>query len=341
MIDLFFEDFEPGAVRTYGRQVVDRDDMVAFAREFDPQPFHTDEASARASAVGELIGSGWYTCGLLMRALCDEWLLRAASFGGPGITEAKWLRPVRAGDVLSVRQTVLDARGSGSKPTMGFVTFQLELLNGSGQPVLHQIHTGMFGRRAAATEAPPSFGSPGKREPAEPAQTAPPAGSGHGADALAYEDVEIGAVTELGSYAFTPENVVGFASRFDTQPFHLSEEAARKSPFGRLAASGWHTASAWMRQLVLVRQAAARRAEQEGREPPRWGVSPGFRNLKWLRPVYAGDTIRYDTEVVEKRLTASRPGWGLVFSRNSGWNAAGERVFEFTGSGFWGVRSGT
>ena len=334
-MDIFFEDFAPGAVTTYGRYPVGRDDMVAFAREFDAQPFHVDEAAARASPVGELIASGWYTCGLLMRALCDEWLLRAASFGGPGISEAKWLRPVRAGDVLRVRQTIRDARPSGSKPSMGFVTFELEMLNGADEPVLQQVHVGMFGRRGAGEGERPSFATPGpapssvrsRDERPEPRPDAP----------LTFDEVRVGEVTPLGAYLFTPEKVVAFARRFDPQPFHLSEEAARESPFGRLAASGWHTASAWMGQFIHHRQAVIDRAAAEGRTPL-WGVSPGFRDLKWLRPVYAGEAIRFETEVLSKRLSASRPGWGLVFSRNSGWNAAGERVFEFSGSGFWGLR---
>ena len=334
MTDIFFEDLAPGAVTTYGAHRVDRDEMTAFAREFDAQPFHVDEASARASAVGHLIASGWYTTAVQMRMLCDAWLLRSASLGGPGIEELKWLRPVVAGDLLSVRQTVLDARVSRSRPEMGFVRFRMETLNGAGDAVMSQIHVGMFGRRDVT--APAAGGAAEARRP----DTGPPARppSGPVLDARCFEEVELGVVVPLGDYAFTPENVVAFAGRYDPQPFHLSDEAARRSHFGRLAASGWHTGAAWMKSLVAHRTASVARAAAEGATPPRFGVSPGFRDLKWLRPVHAGETIRFATEAVEKRPSASRPGWGLVFSRNTGWNEAGEQVYEFTGGGFWGLR---
>ena len=131
---------------------------------------------------------------------------------------------------------------------------------------------------------------------------------------------------------------MAFAREFDPQPFHVDPALAADGPFGGLAASGWHTASAWMSKLVAYRTAAFETARAAGRPTPRWGVSPGFRDLKWLRPVLAGDTIRYATETVEKRLSASRPGWGLVFSRNTGTNQRGELVFEFRGGGFMAQR---
>ncbi|MBM0207288.1 hypothetical protein JNW90_33130, partial [Micromonospora sp. STR1s_5] len=130
--------------------------------------------------------------------------------------------------------------------------------------------------------------------------------------------------------------MIGFAKQFDPQPFHLSDEAARNSHFGRLAASGWQTAAIWMRLLVKARHAAIESARAAGHELPRFGPSPGFKNLRWLRPVLAGDTIRFATTIVDKRLSSSRPGWGLSFSHNSGWNQKGEKVFAFDGSGFIG-----
>lgn len=337
MPEIFFEDLVPGQVTTYGRHEVDRDDMVAFAREFDAQPFHVDEAAAKASAVGELIASGWYTSALQMRMHCDGLLNRAAGRGAPGVEELRWLRPVRAGDVLGVRQTVLDARPSRSRPGTGIVRLRLETLNGAGDPVLSQVHTGLFARRDATQDTDEAGYDGGPRH--APATSASPGHPVRGADARFFEDVEIGTVTPLGHYAFTAANIVDFARRFDPQPFHLSEAAAAASPFRRLAASGWHTAAAWMRCFVADREAVLARARTAGIEP-RYGVSPGFRDLKWLRPVYAGDTIRFDTEALDKRISASRPGWGLVFSRSSGWNEAGKRVFAFSGSGFWGMREG-
>ena len=157
--------------------------------------------------------------------------------------------------------------------------------------------------------------------------------------ARGFDALEGGATDFLGEHTFRPDDIVAFASQFDPQPFHLSEEAGRASHFGRLAASGWQTAAIWMRFLVQARQAALEAARVAGLEPPRFGPSPGFRNLRWLRPVLAGDTVRFATTVVDKRVSSSRPGWGLSFSHNTGWNQRGEKVFAFDGSGFIGRTS--
>jgi acyl dehydratase len=149
-----------------------------------------------------------------------------------------------------------------------------------------------------------------------------------------FEDIVIGERTELGRHTFTAEEIKSFAGRYDTQPFHLDEEAAAQSHFGKLVASGWHTAAVCMRFIVenKKRVTAERRA---GGEPiATWGPSPGFRDLKWIKPVYVGDTITYASEPIETRVTVTKPGWGLVFSRNTGTNQHGEAVYSFIGSAF-------
>ena len=148
------------------------------------------------------------------------------------------------------------------------------------------------------------------------------------------EDVEIGVRTELGAYDFTSENIVAFAREFDPQPFHLSEEAARRSHFGALCASGWHTGAAWMSCLVASRRRATEAAEAANLPAPRLGPSPGFKDLRWSRPVYAGDRIAFSSTVEDTRASASRPGWGLVFHRNAGVNQHGDEVFSFQGCVF-------
>lgn len=333
MPDIVFEDFRPGEVSTFGAYRVEREEMVAFARDFDAQPFHLDEAAAAAAPIGRLIASGWYSCAVQMRLMCDAWLTCSASLGGPGIEELRWITPVVVGDVLSVRQEVLDARASVTRPGMGIVRFRSELLRESGEVVMRLTQLGMQGRRdraeapraeAPRVEPPSSFGTPEPLFPAEDPATAP----------RCFEDVEIGRGVDLGSYAFTRDNIVAFASRYDTQSFHLDEAAAARGPFGALAASGWHTAAAWMSRFA----ARLHRIGEAG-ERPRISVSPGFRDLQWLRPVHAGDTIRYASEPIEKRPLASRPGWGVITSRNSGRNGRGETVFAFTGSVFWQMRA--
>ena len=330
MPEIHFEDLQAGSVTTYGGHVVDRDAMVAFAREYDTQPFHLDEEAARSAPIGRLIASGWYTASLQMRMLCDAWLSRASSLGGPGVEAMRWLHPVAAGDVLSTRQTVLETRPLRTRPGVGIARLDLETLNQDGIVVMRLTPTILFGRRdgpAPQRTSPRAAaeGVPAPRHPVEDEAEAP----------RFFEEVEIGRGVDLGTVAFTGPDIVAFASLYDPQIFHLDEAAARAGPFGALAASGWHTGSAWM----ALYSGRLERLRQAGR-PARISVSPGIRALKWLRPVLKGETIRYGTEPVEARPLASRPGWGVVSSRNTGWNARGEQVFEFVGSAFWAMRTG-
>lgn len=148
------------------------------------------------------------------------------------------------------------------------------------------------------------------------------------------EDARIGERRETGRHTFTADEIVRFAERYDPQPFHLSEEAAARSHFGRLCASGWHTAGVAMRMLIEHRRRVVAELRERDEQVARWGPSPGFRDLKWLKPVYVGDTITFATEPIETRPSKSRPGWGLVFSLNTGTNQHGELVYCFVGSVF-------
>lgn len=147
---------------------------------------------------------------------------------------------------------------------------------------------------------------------------------------LFFEDIEIGTITRLGSHSFTEDEIVAFARAFDPQAFHLDAAAGARTHFGGLVASGWHAVaiSSRLRAQAWARQHAALR--REGRPVPRLGPSPGFKNLKWLRPVRPGDTLAFASEVTAKKPSASRPEWGLVFTRESAADPAGEPVLEFT-----------
>jgi acyl dehydratase len=149
-----------------------------------------------------------------------------------------------------------------------------------------------------------------------------------------FDDIAVGESLALGSHTFTAQEIKAFAAQYDPQPFHMDEAAAARSHFGALCASGWHTIAVWMRLRVLYgrREDAERLAR--GEIIAKLGPSPGFRDLKWVKPVYAGDTITFASEVIEMRFSKSRPGWGLVFSRNTGTNQKGELVMSFIGSGF-------
>jgi acyl dehydratase len=149
-----------------------------------------------------------------------------------------------------------------------------------------------------------------------------------------FEDIKVGARREVGSFTFTAAGIKTFAAQFDPQRFHLDEEEGRKSLFGALAASGWHVASVCMKLLVTDNQRRAREAAARGEEVAVWGPSPGFRELRWVKPVLAGDTISFASEIESRRPSGSRPEWGIVQSRNVGTNQHGELVFSFLGTAF-------
>jgi acyl dehydratase len=132
----YFEDYRPGLVLEFGTAPVDEAEVVEFARRFDPQPFHIDAAQAAAGPFGGLIASGWHTGSLMMRLLVEHYLSPIASLGSPGLDEVRWLAPVRPGDTLSVRVTILEARRSQSKPDRGLVRALMEALNQRGEVVM-------------------------------------------------------------------------------------------------------------------------------------------------------------------------------------------------------------
>ncbi|WEX76527.1 MaoC family dehydratase [Sinorhizobium numidicum] len=133
----------------------------------------------------------------------------------------------------------------------------------------------------------------------------------------------------IGSLTFAAEDIVRFARDFDPQPFHLDEEEARRSLFGGLCASGWHTSAGWMQCFVRFWDDEIRRLAAEGLQAPKLGPSPGFRDLKWLKPVYAGDTVTYAVTFIEARALASRPGWRINTIFCEGENQHGETVIRF------------
>jgi len=144
---LYFEDFPPGDVRESPPRTITREEMVEFARQYDPQPFHLDDEAAKKTIYGGLIGSGWLTVSVMMRLLWDTMLKDTVSLGSPGSDEIRWLKPVRPGDTLRARFTVVEAIPSRSKPDRGVVKTFTEILNQHGEVVMTMRGLGMFGRR--------------------------------------------------------------------------------------------------------------------------------------------------------------------------------------------------
>lgn len=145
-----FEDFEEGGVLDIGSKTVTAEEIVEFASQFDAQPMHLDEEAGKASILGGLSASGWHTCCLFMRMMCDGFLLNSTSQGAPGIAYTRWKKPVLAGDTLTGRSIVVAKRKSSSRPNLGLVTCRHELLNQRGEIVLELENTGMFLKREAA-----------------------------------------------------------------------------------------------------------------------------------------------------------------------------------------------
>ncbi len=326
-----FEDLTPGLKRRFGAYRVTQDEIIAFAREYDPQSFHVDPATP-----GGLIASGWHTCSMTMRMIFDGFMRESTALGAPGIDEVRWLRPVRPGMVLSAEVEVREARVSRSRPEMGLVSVLVTVADETGEPVMTQANWVLFGRRdpAAPFEATPA-------PPRPPPAPEPPQHADEGVNATRfatyYEDIEIGARADLGRVTFQRDDMLRFARAYDPQPFHLDDAAAARSHFGRLAASGWLTGASWMRRFVeasdRAREAAAARGEALFPALP----SPGLNDLRWLRPVHPGDVIAYDTTILGKR-PSSRAGFGKLFARARGYNQEGALTFELQAVGLAPMR---
>jgi len=155
MNTLVFEDFKPGRLGSFGPRRVTREEILAFAAEFDPQPMHLDEEAASRSMLKGLSGSGWHLCSIIMRMMCDGFIGRTASLGSPGVNELRWLAPLRPGDELMLDVDVAEARVSRSRPATGIVTFRAVVNNAAGQALCEMESPIIVRRRdeAAAEQA--------------------------------------------------------------------------------------------------------------------------------------------------------------------------------------------
>jgi acyl dehydratase len=322
----YFEDFHVGETCTYGAYTVSKEEIIAFATIYDPQVFHIDEELAKASFVKTLIASGWHTCSLMMKLMYPAFIQNSMSYGAPGIDECKWLKPVKPGDTLTLHYEIIDKKEVRSRPQMGLLKFIYSLTNQHHEKVIEVTNWGFQGKRGAE----PPFPLPDDR--GRPLVTHPP--EDIGVFATAFDDLYPGMKRVIGSHLFTREEILTFAHQFDPQPFHMSDAGAAKSYFGRLSASGWNTASNFMRCMVRARDASCAYAIERGQAVPEWGPAAGFKDMKWSKPVYAGDTITYFNEVIGTRPSESRPGWGLLNFSNKGLNQYGDQVFAYTGTAF-------
>jgi len=152
-----FEDFSVGTTDEFGDYLITEKEIIEFAQKYDPQPFHTDPEFAKKSFHGELIASGWMTCAVMMRMLCDHLLTKSSSIGSPGVDKIRWLRPVYTGDSLKISAKILEARESKSKPGLGIVKYSVTVLNQNNKAVMSLTSTGMFLTRTAFAASQENF----------------------------------------------------------------------------------------------------------------------------------------------------------------------------------------
>lgn len=335
---LTFEDFSPGTRFPLPAYPVSREAVIDFASRYDPQPFHLDEEAAKASLLGGLSASGWHTCAMMMRMMVDGYLGRSTSQGASHVEFVRWLRPVRPGDTLTGECIVEDARPSSSRSGLGLATIAVELRNQTGQPVLAGRYLLFLLQKGVAPSPAPLSASAEPPLASSDAPGAPPEETDYSPDRF-WDVFDVGRVDTLGSHVFTEEDIVRFARDFDPQYFHLDREAATASLLGGLCASGWQVSANMMRLLVATnrRHVESWMKAKPGREAPLLGPSPGYRDLRWLRPVRPGDILTYVRTVTGKRPSDTRPGWGIVETAVTASDQAGRPAFSMKAAAFMGT----
>lgn len=324
------EDIEVGRMIEFGRISVSKEEIIKFALAYDPQLMHIDEEEAKKTIVGRLCASGFHSCAIMMRMLADGLLVdKWTSLGSPGIDECKWLKPLFPDQILTGRVVCTEKRALASRPDVGLLKVKFEMLDEAGDVIMIWDSNQLLKVRNPGAKV--EGGGKGDRPPPLESIWDGPQGPAPDPTRNFFEDRQIGEIYDLGSHTFTKDEIITFAKQFDPQPFHLSEEAGKASLFGGLSASGWHTAAIWIRQFVAYRQRIEREMRAAGAQVARYGPSPGFRNLRWLRPVHAGDTLTFRGRTAAKIDLKSRPDRGILQTDSQARNQRGELVFNIRG----------
>lgn len=312
---LFWEDFAVGWVQTFGSCEISREDIVGFARRYDPQPFHIDEQAARLTMLEGLAASGWHICTILMGML-DEGLLSRCRFARLcAIDEIKWRIPVRPGDRLGCRITCLGTHPHCGRPGLGICAFHCEAINSSGRTVMSWWVQMQLARRTGFIDSGATIESERRRS------TAVRVPGDHAVKF--FEDVCLGSEITLGSYAFSAKRVVAFNKQYGSQPIHPDAVP------DRLSASGWQVTAVWMRLLVNYYMREARKLRVVNRPVPQLGPSPGVKHLHWHRPVYGDDILTFSCWAERKVEVTSKPGWGLLVAGIEVRNQFNQSVVSF------------
>ncbi len=325
---IYHEDFEAGDSVPLGVRSLSKDEIIAFGKAYDPQPMHIDEEAAKATLVGGLCASGFHTASVMMRMLCDGVLIRTASLGSPGVDEMLWKKPVRPNEPYRGVYRVLEKRDMASRKDVGIAKVTVELFNTKDELVASWVSTQFTRRRTPLAQLPPRTEAPVRTTLAD-IWSGPASPAGASPDGF-FEDRNIGDTVYYPPHTFTRDAIIDFALQFDPQPFHLDEAAAKASLFGGLCASGWHTAAIFIRSIVSARMQGNAAGRARGERLPAYGPSPGFRNLRWYKPVLVGDSIEFRSRLSDKVDLRSRPERGLIVNDVQGRNQNGEVVFAIT-----------
>ncbi|RTL60521.1 MAG: MaoC family dehydratase [Hyphomicrobiales bacterium] len=325
---IYHEDLQPDHNIALGERTLSKAEIITFGRSYDPQPMHIDEEAAKATLVGGLCASGFHTCAVMMRMACDGILNRMASLGSPGVEEVLWKKPVRPDEPYHARYRVLEKRDLASRRDVGLSRITVELFNSKEELAASWISIQMT-RRRSPLETLPERQSASPRTPLADIWSGPAEAAGSLPDGY-FEDRQIGETVAYPPHTFERGAIIDFARQFDPQPFHLDDEAAKASLFGALCASGWHTAAIFIRSIVSARMQANAAARANGIRLPAYGPSPGFRDLRWFKPVFVGDTVEFRSRISRKVDLKSRPERGLIVNDVQGRNQKGEVVFAIT-----------
>lgn len=309
-------DWQGKARLPYGPHQVSEAELIAYAREIDPQPMHLDAKSEQARLVGGLIGSGWQTAAINHALVVKTLFAPGEVVALLGVPRLKWAAPARVGDVLSGEARLVRHRASRSHPGHSIVELDMYLMNQRGQVML-EVEERLLVRGAMPGAEDRRLRLP---EPEVLPRDDTPARLGP------VEDMPVGLVYPVGSHTFDAAFARSFVAKHDPLPGLIDPEAP--------GVSGWHAAARWLRQTIDLFNSL----EQAGHALPQRGPGMGLKNVVWHKPVRPGDTLRYYSRVEAARRSASRPGWGILTLRNYAFNQRDEAVLAFTCFWLWGAR---
>ena len=303
-----------------GTAVLGRDDIIAFASEFDAQPFHLDDSAAETTLLGGLAASGWHTCVTVMGLLRRELDRRALALEPAGAEDIVWLKPVRPDDALTAT-LVWGARSCGAcGDHMGAFPASIEAVNQHGDTVMRWRMDCLVGVAGKAASAMSSRDGECPMRKARPAR-APRRPDDHGIKF--FEHVAPGDEIDLGQYEFTEERIRRFCDSYD------GVSTASGKSAGPPTAAPWHVAAAWMHCIVRYYDRHGREMASEGQPVPLLGPAAGVKHMRWHRPVRAGETITFRAWAERKIEIASHDDWGLLVVGAEGIDAGGRAVVSF------------